>query len=80
MADDDVWNIETCSKTEKRCCVFKDNYLFLNFIVGAITFHSFCQLKYVDVDVDVNVIFVPANLLTEQLYAIHWIVFDWVRH
>ena len=26
---------------------------YLNFIVGAITFHSFSQLKYVDVDVDV---------------------------
>ena len=25
----------------------------LNFIVGAITFHSFSQLKYVDVEVDV---------------------------
>ena len=24
-ADDDVWNIETIPKTEKRCCVFKDN-------------------------------------------------------
>ena len=26
MSDDDVWNIETCSETEKRCCVFKNIY------------------------------------------------------
>ena len=31
-------------------------FLFLNSIVGAITFHSFCQLKYVDVDVLIPII------------------------
>ena len=28
MADDDVWNIETFAKTEKPCCVFKEELTY----------------------------------------------------
>ena len=30
LTDDDVWNIETCSKNWKRCCVFKDDFVDVN--------------------------------------------------